>query len=300
MTDLYLMAHGSDPSLGPRARVPAGRSLITYADPGTGLSTTELQLIASGAPGAPAPRVRSGTMVANARLFPVTDFELATVYAHFSECKGELMTVPRPMWLCADPALCSASRHVCAGVLGPELAAYDRIHVLACRGGAQSRNAAVEELAKETDAFLEGTYATTRAQWAALDQTRQAGYLGFEGVLLWFQVHSCELRAAAAQGEFSRLLDFQSAMPKEYRDVLLHASAGAWPWVTEFMDRMRAEQQALVDLEQHFDPAVWTGLSETGQQRALQVYRLWGPSYVHSVQSALVSAGFVVPDGVHH
>ncbi|MCX4781799.1 putative adhesin [Streptomyces sp. NBC_01264] len=295
MPDLFLMAHGSTPSLGARARVPAGRSLVSYADPGTALATTEIQLGLSGAAGAPAPRVRSGAMVANAQFFPVTDFELSTVYAHFSECKGELMTLPGPMWLCTNPALCTGPRHVCGGVLGPQFAAYDRIHLLACRGGAESGNSVVEALSKETDAFLEGNYATTRMHWANLDQTHQTRYLGFEGVLLWFQVHSCELRAAAAVGEFHRLLDFQTAMPKKYRDVLLGAGDDDWPWVGEFMAQLRTEQQALVGLEQCFDSTVWSALSEAGQLRALEVYRLWGPTYLESVEDSITAAGLVVP-----
>ncbi|MGP3690530.1 putative adhesin [Streptomyces sp. IBSNAI002] len=295
MTDLFLMAHGTAPSLGPRVRVPAGRSLAFYADPGTALSMTEVQLVVSGADGAPAPRVRSGVMVSNTQLFPVSDFELSTAYAHFSECKGELMTLPGAMWLCTNPSLCSGLRHVCGGVLGPDFAAYDRIHVLACRGGAESANSVLEALARETDCFLASNYAATRAHWGTLDQTHQARYLGFDGVLLWFQVHSSELRAAGAVGEFHRLLDFQTSMPKEYRDLLLGAGNDAWPWIKEFMDQLRTEQQALVDLERSFDATVWSALSEPGQRRALEVYRLWGPSYLDSVEDAITAAGLVVP-----
>ncbi|MFI8105919.1 putative adhesin [Streptomyces sp. NPDC086023] len=296
MTDLYLVAHGSSASLPTRARVPRGRSLVTYAAPGDSLSTAEIQLVVSGAASGPEPLVRTADAVPNTQLFPVTDGELSGIRAQFGTSGGELATVPQPMWLCASPTLCSASRHVCRGVLGPAFDAYERIHVLACRGGTKTRNAVAESLARETDAFLAGDYAATRAHWDGLDQLHQARYLAFDGVALWYQVHGCRLRASGAQGEFRLLHDFESFLPKEHRNVLLaYGDAEDWPWATEFMAQVRAEEEALTALERDFDPSAWTGLSAAGQLRALEVYREWGTHYLDSLQDSLTAAGLVVP-----
>ncbi|MCB5164659.1 hypothetical protein LG634_07405 [Streptomyces bambusae] len=269
---------------------------MTYGPPGQAVSTTELQLVVSGSAGRPEANARTSGAVTNLQLFPVSDFELSTVYAHFSDCNGELRTVPQAMWLCTSPKVCTAAGHGCDGVLGRAFAAYDRIHILACRGGADSGNAVVEALIRETSAFLDADYATTLAAWERMDETERSRYLGFEGVILWYQVHSGHLRAAAAEGEFALLQDFQSAMPKDCQEILRAAGdTDEWPWVLEYKARLRAETEFLVDLERSFTPAVWSGLSEAGRTRALEVYREWGPGYLDSVRTALRRAGLVVP-----
>ncbi|MCX4775273.1 hypothetical protein [Streptomyces sp. NBC_01264] len=129
-----------------------------------------------------------------------------------------------------------------------------------------------------------------------MDETERSRYLGFEGVIVWFQVHCSYLRAASTEGEFSLLQDFQSVMPKDYQEILRAAGdTDEWPWVIEFKARLRAEQEVLVGLEGAFDPAVWSGLSEAGRARAVEIYRQWGPSYLESIRKAIRNAGLIVP-----
>ncbi|MEV7417064.1 putative adhesin [Streptomyces sp. NPDC089919] len=301
MPDLYLMAHGSAASSDTKALVPPERGLLTYAPPGDALTTAGIRLVVSGAADAPGPRLHTGAVVPNTQLFPVTGTELATVQAEFDPERGELATVPQPMWLCASPTLCTAARHVCAGVLGPAFDAYDRIHVLACRGGAAPDDAVTESLAGETDAFLAGTYPQTRAQWGRLDQVHRSRYLAFEGVALWYQVHSCHLRAAGDPGEFHQLHEFETVLPRASRAVLDACADGdEWPWAAEFMAQVRAEEEALTLLERDFSPTAWAGLSEAGQLRALAVYRSWGTHYLDSVEDSVAAAGLLAPGRLTH
>ncbi|MFE9566492.1 putative adhesin [Streptomyces sp. NPDC006487] len=301
MPDLYLVAHDSPSSPETKALVPRDRSLVTYTPPGDSLSTTEIQLVVSGAADAPEPQVHTGDVVPNAQLLPVAGAELSTAQAQFDAGNGELATVPEPMWLCASPTLCTASRHVCRGVLGPAFEAYDRIHVLACRGGAKPRNAVAESLDRETAAFLAGNYPATRAHWSRLDQVHRSRYLAFDGVALWYQVHSCHLRAAGEPGEFHQLHDFETVLPRASRAALLACGdADDWPWAAGFMAQVRAEEEALTALERDFSPAAWVSLSEAGQLRALDVYRAWGSHYLDSVEDSITAAGLVAPGRLTH
>ncbi|WP_405497522.1 hypothetical protein [Streptomyces sp. NBC_00096] len=295
MTDLYLLARSAPVFSVTRIRVPRARSLVTYGPPGGGMSAADVRLLASGGSSGPAPYVHSGDAVDNMRLVPVSDAELAAAEREVAGAGGELATLPESMWLCASPTLCSASRHVCTGVLGPAFDDYDRIHLLVCEGPAAFPNDVVESLARQTDAFLEGDYATTRTRWEGLGQAHRARYLAFEGVVLWHQVHSCQVRTSGAEGEFIRLYEFESVMTREHRDTLASGAADHWPWARAFIAQLEAEQQVLTGLERHFDPAVWTGLSEVGRMRALEILRGWGSHYLDTVEDAITAAGLVVP-----
>ncbi|MCB5164576.1 hypothetical protein LG634_06975 [Streptomyces bambusae] len=300
MTDLFLLATGGVTVSKSRARVPGCRSLITYAPLGDGLPPAQIRRLLSGAPGGPEPRLHSAAVVENARLLPVSEAQRLTVAADFEAERGELSTLPKPMWLCSSPTLCSPHRHVCTGVLGPAFDAYKRIHVLELRDGTERGGpvAGAPEagaLARAAEAFLCADYATTRVRWEELSRTERARLLAFDGVLLWFQVHGSNMRAAGAEGEFSRLHDVLSAATPEQWDALHMPEAGHWPWAVEFTEQLRAEERVLDELAECFDHDTWTALSETGRLRALEIYRAWGSHYPDSVMDALATAGLLVP-----
>ncbi|MFI8106581.1 putative adhesin [Streptomyces sp. NPDC086023] len=298
MTDLYVLTHGGGPSLGERPRVPAGMSVVLYSAPGVSLSLHESQLIVSGGAGAPEGRTRGpGSFLANQSIGPVSDFELSTVLAFLSDCRGELVTVPREMRLCDAPAKCK-DKHTCRGLLAWAAAQNRTVHLLGCRGESESDASHANPLKHSTDQFLAKTYAESCSSWHAMGETDRAAYLGFEGVLYWYEVHCCILRAGAHPGEFGMLMEYQTSMPRTQRDAFSSPNIdwSGWPWAEEFKAQIKKEQEFLSGLERDFSATQWETLSEFGKVSALRILQQWGPDYARNLRQQITEAGLSVPD----